>query len=199
MTARTSLGLAVLAVAWLPTLAAAQSGPALSPEEQEAQQMGLEMAFACSPRRHGEATGSASTIRRGADALAGTAVYFESIEGTFVALEEYDEALDGHCLVFGWWGDELAPGTYPVARLSMRAMEEEEMSGEHSFFSWAAERATGGMTMIVVESGTVTIDAIGPGSITGSFEITGFALQGDTRGETVRWAGTFNGVEGEAL
>jgi hypothetical protein len=196
MIGRGSFGLAALAAAFLPALAVAQ---ALTPEEQEAQQMGLQMAFACSPRRHGEAAGSTSTIRRDADALAGTAVYFKSIEGTFVALEEYDEALDGHCLVFGWWGDDIEPGTYPVARLSMRAMEDEEMSGEHSFFSWGAVRATGGMTMIVVESGSLTIDAFAPGSISGSFELAGFVLQGDARGEAVRWAGTFSGVEGQPL
>jgi hypothetical protein len=196
MIGRRSFALAALATALLPALAVAQ---ALSPEEQEAQQMGLQMAFACSPRRHGEAAGSTSTIRRDAGALAGTAVYFRSIEGTFVALEAYDEALDGHCLVFGWWGGDLEPGTYPVAQLSMRAMEDEEMSGEHSFFSWGAVRATGGMTMIVVESGSLTIDAFGPGSISGSFELTGFVLQGDARGEAIIWAGTFSGVEGEAL
>jgi hypothetical protein len=199
MIARRFFGLGILATSIVPALAAAQTGPALTADEQEAQQMGLEMAFACSPRRHGEAAGSTSTIRREADALAGTAVYFTSIEGTFVALEEYDQALDGHCLVFGWWGDELAPGTYPVARLSMRAMEDEEMSGEHSFFSWGAVRATGGMSMIVVESGSLTIDELGAGTIRGSFELTGFVLQGNARGEVVRWAGTFDGVEAQDL
>ena len=100
-------------------------------EEGEAHQMGLEMAFACSPRRHNQAAGSTSTIRQDADALSGTAVYFSSIEGTFVALEEYDQALDGHCLVFGWWGEALQPGAYAVARLASSTMMEEEASGEH--------------------------------------------------------------------
>src|SRR5689334_1058725 len=115
----------------LPTSLRAQGPPAaaaLTPEEREAQDMGLQMAFACSPRRHGLATGSSSTIQGEPAPLSGTAVYFSSIEGTFVALEQYNDQLDGHCLVFGWWGDTIAPGTYPITQLSMRAMEEEEMA-----------------------------------------------------------------------
>ena len=184
---------------WVPAGAAAQAAAELSAEEREAQAMGLEMAFACSPRRHGEATGSTSTIRREVDALPGTAVYFSGIEGTFVALEEYDEALDGHCLVFGWWGGELAPGTYPVARLSMGAMESEETSGEHSFYAWGAVRTTGENMMIIVESGSLTLETFAPGRFTGSFEIEGVVLEGNARGPEFRWAGSFSGIEGEPL
>ena len=184
----------------IPASSGAQaSDPALTPDEREAQAMGLEMAFACSPRRHGEATGSTSTIRRETDALAGTAVYFGSIEGSFIALEEYDEALEGHCLVFGWWGDEFTPGTYRVARLSMGAMEQEESSGEHSFFAWGAVRSTGENMMILVESGSLTLETVGPEGFTGSFEIEGIVLEGNERGPELRWAGSFSAVEGEPL
>ena len=196
MIPRTSLLAGLLAFA-VPAPSAAQT--ALTAEEREAQAMGLEMAFACSPRRHGEAPGTTSTIRREADALAGTAVYFRSIEGTFLALEEYDEALDGHCLVFGWWGGELAPGTYSVARLAMSAMEAEQTSGEHSFFAWGAVRTTGENVMILVESGSITLDTFAPGAFTGSFEVGGFVLEGDVRGPAFRWAGSFSGIEGEPL
>jgi len=196
MTPRTTLLAGLLAFA-VPAPSAAQA--ALTPEEREAQAMGLEMAFACSPRRHGEAAGSTSTIRREADALAGTAIYFSSIEGTFVALEEYDDSLDGHCLVFAWWGDDLAPGTYPVARLAMSAMEEEQTTGEHAFYVWGAVRTTAENIMILVESGTVTLDTFGPGAFTGSFEITGHVLEGDARGRELRWAGSFSGIEGQPL
>jgi hypothetical protein len=197
--ARLSAAVALAAAVLSTHLEAQATGPALSAAEQEAQAMGLQMAFACSPRRHGEATGTTSTIRRESDALAGTAVYFRSIEGTFVALEEYDAALNGHCLVFAWWGDELAPGTYPVARLAMSAMEEEETSGEHSFYAWGAVRTTGENVMIVVESGSVTLETIEPGRFSGSFEIDGFAVVGSAKGSAVRWAGTFSGIEGEPL
>jgi hypothetical protein len=190
-----ALGLMTLSI---PTTLFAQA-TALTPEESEAQQMGLEMAFACSPRRHGLATGSTHTIARDPAPLSGTTVYFSSIEGTFVALEEYDDQLDGHCLVFAWWGDAIEPGTYPIARLSYRAMEEEEMAGEHSFFSWGAIRATNAMSIVLVESGSVTIESFAPGSITGSFELTGFVLEGNARAGSMRWTGTFSGVEGEPL
>lgn len=196
---RSALVLLALA-AGLPAQGAAQGGASsLSAEDREAQAMGLEMAFACSPRRHGLATGSTSTIRREADALAGTAVYFRSIEGSFIALEEYDEALEGHCLVFGWWGDDFIPGTYPVSRLSMSAMEHEESSGEHSFFAWGAVRSTGENVMILVESGSLTLEAVGPESFTGSFSIEGIVLEGNAPGAELRWAGSFSAVEGEPL
>jgi hypothetical protein len=191
----TALSLVTLSV---PATVHAQAA-ALTREESEAQQMGLEMAFACSPRRHGLATGSTHTIEREPAPLSGTTVYFSSIEGTFVALEEYDDQLDGHCLIFGWWGDAIEPGTYPIARLSYRAMEEEEMAGEHSFFSWGAIRATNTMSMVLVESGTLTVESFIPGSITGTFELTGFVLEGNAKGDPMTWRGTFSGVQGEPL
>jgi hypothetical protein len=199
MTHRTSFAAMVLIAASLPAPSAAQTASALTREEREAQAMGLEMAFACSPRRHGEAAGSTSTIRREADALPGTAIYFRSIEGLFVALEEYDDALEGHCLVFGWWGGDLTAGTYPVARLAMSSMEAEQTSGEHAFYAWGAVRSTGENFMILVESGSVTIETFGPGGFTGSFEIDGFMIEGDARGAELRWAGSFSGIEGEPL
>ncbi len=174
-------------------------GPSLSGEELEAHSMGLEMAFACSPRRHGEATGSTSTIRREADALSGTAVHFRSIEGTFIALEEYDDALDGHCLVLGWWGGDLAPGTYPVARLAMSAMEQEETTGEHSFYAWGAVRTTGENIMVLVESGSLDIASIDGGNAAGTFELRGFVVEGNARGPSFRWAGSFSAIEAEPL
>jgi hypothetical protein len=196
---RISVSVALLALGVAAPASAQTAGSGLTPEEREAQAMGLEMAFACSPRRHGEAAGTTSTIRREADALAGTSVYFRSIEGTFVALEEYDEALEGHCLVFGWWGDELAPGTYPVARLSMRAMESEETSGEHAFYAWGAVRTTGENMMIVVESGSLTLDAAPADTIIGSFDLTGFVIEDGARAEPLHWAGSFRGSRAEPL
>jgi hypothetical protein len=197
MIPRATLLAGLMALA-LPAPSSGQAA-ALTPEEREAQAMGLEMAFACSPRRHGEAAGSTSTIRRESDALAGTAIYFSSIEGTFVALEEYDDSLDGHCLVFAWWGGDLSPGTYPVARLAMSAMEAEQTSGEHAFYAWGAVRMPQENIMILVESGSVTLETFGPGAFTGSFEIAGWVLEGNARGREIRWAGSFSGIEGEPL
>ena len=93
--ARLSAAVALAGAVLTTPLEAQATGQALTASDQEAQAMGLQMAFACSPRRHGEATGTTSTIRREADALPGTAIYFRSIEGTFVALEEYDAELNG--------------------------------------------------------------------------------------------------------
>ena len=111
-------------------------------------------------------------------------------------LERYTESNEGHCLVFGWWGDELEPGTFPVARLAMSTMESEEMADSHSFFSWGAIRSSAESVQIVVESGSVTIDEIEPGRITGIFQLRGFTVAGNAKTEGVVWAGTFVGIEG---
>lgn len=170
---------------------------ALTREETEAQQMGLQMAVACNPRRQGELQGSESTIRRPTDALAGTAVYRRTAEGTFLSLEQYDEALEGHCLVFGWFGGDYAPGRYAIHQLSMRAMEEEQASGERSFYTWGAVRSTGESSMLMVQSGTIEILTFEPGRLTGTFELTGFLVDGSARGADVTWSGSFSAVAGE--
>ena len=191
-------GLAFLASMLMPTTAFAQSdaGPTLTPEEREAQQMGLEMAIACNPRRQGLTEGSQSTIRRGPEALRGTAISSRSAQGTFLSLEEYDDALEGHCLVFGWFGGDLAPGRYRISRLAYRAMEEELASGDRSFFSWGAVRAREENSILVAESGELSILTVEPGRITGTFELTGFVVDGAARTDVV-WAGSFSAVEGE--
>jgi hypothetical protein len=191
----------VFAMLSMPLVASAQasSDPALTPAEREAQQMGLEMAFVCNPRRQRQAGGSVSTIQRDGGPLAGTAVFVSGVEGTFVALEQYDEALEGHCLVFGWWGGDLAPGTYPVSRLAMSTMEAEEMSDSHSFFSWGAVRTAAGNEMLVVEGGSIELTAVEPNRLTGVFELHGFTVEGSARSDGVVWAGTFSGMSGDGL
>ena len=191
-------GLALVAGVLMPSPAHAQGAPGatLTPEELEAQQMGLEMAIACNPRRQGLTEGSQSTIRRGPEALRGTAISSRSAQGTFLSLEEYDDALEGHCLVFGWFGGDLAPGSYRITRLAYRAMEEELASGNRSFFTWGAVRAREENSILVAESGTLEILTVEPGRITGTFELTGFVVDGATRTD-VAWAGSFSAVEGE--
>ena len=175
--------------------AQAASTPALSREESEAQSMGLEMAIACNPRRQGEVQGSESTIRRASDALSGTAILSRTAEGTFLSLEQYDDALEGHCLVFGWFGGDLAPGRYAIAQLSYRAMEDEVTTGERSFYTWGAVRSATDNSMFMGRTGSVEISAIEGGTITGSFELTGFLVEGSTRTGEVTWAGSFRAVE----
>jgi hypothetical protein len=191
-------GLALAAAMLMPTAALAQAatGPTLTPEEGEAQQMGLEMAVACNPRRQGLTEGSESTIRRESDALRGTAIFSRSAQGTFLSLEEYDDALEGHCLVFGWFGGDLAPGSYRISRLAYRTMEEELTSGSRSFFSWGAVRAREENSMLVAGSGTLEIMTVEPGRITGTFELSGFVVDGAARTD-VLWGGSFIAVEGE--
>lgn len=190
-------GLAALMLMPLPGYAQAGPASALTPQDNEAQQMGLQMAVACNPRRQGEVVGSESTIRRASDALAGTAIFSRSAEGTLLSLEQYDEALEGHCLVFAWFGGDLAPGRYRITRLSMRAMEEEQASGERSFYTWGAVRSTGENSMLLAESGMLEILSTEPGKITGSFELSGFLVDGTSRGDDVAWSGSFSAVEGE--
>lgn len=177
--------------------AQALTGPGLSPADTEAQSMGLQMAIACNPRRQGELQGSESTVRRASDALAGTAVYSRTAEGTFLSLEQYDESLEGHCLVFGWFGGAYAVGRHPISRLSMRAMEEEQASGERSFYGWGAVRSTAENLVLMVESGSVEILTVEQGRITGTFELMGALVEGNARAGEVTWSGSFNAVEGE--
>ncbi len=183
----------------MPAAAHAQAAPAaptLTSEEREAQQMGLEMAVACNPRRQGLTEGSQSTIRRGSDALSGTAILSRSAEGTFLSLEQYDEALEGHCLVFGWFGGDLSPGSYRISQLAYRTMEEELASGSRSFFSWGAVRARDENSILVTASGALEILTVESGRVTGSFELTGFVIDDGVRIDVV-WAGSFSAVEGE--
>jgi hypothetical protein len=171
----------------------------LTPEESEAHQMSLELAFACSPRRHNQVAGSESTIRREGGALSGTAVHFRSVDGAYLVLEEYDEALAGHCLVIGWFGGELRTGRYDIGRLAMSTVEAEIASGNHSFFSMSAVRAPSENSILVVESGTVDIAVGESGRITGTFELRGFLVDGGSSRWTgdAAWAGSFSALEGE--
>lgn len=191
-------GLALAATWLIPAAAFAQVAPSgLTPEESEAYEMGLELAFACSPRRHNQATGSESVIQRGPGQLLGTAAYFHSAEGTFLVLEEYDEDLAGHCLVFGWFGGALEPGRYAIDQLAYRTVEAELDAGRHSFFSMSAIRHPDENSILVAESGTLEIVSVGPGTMAGRFELAGFLVDGDARGGDVAWSGTFSALEGE--
>ncbi len=194
--------LVLLALSPVPTQVGAQTTEPrpLTTEEAEAYQMGLELAFACSPRRHNRATDSHSTIRRGPDAMSGTAVHFRSIDGTYLVLEEYDEDLDGHCLVFGWFGGPIEPGRYRIGRLAMSTVEAQLDVGEHSFFSMSAVRRPDENAMLVVESGSLEIVTIEGDGVSGTFELRGFLVDGGGRNRTrdVTWAGSFRAVRGEA-
>ncbi|MEQ1857805.1 MAG: hypothetical protein ABL963_15225 [Longimicrobiales bacterium] len=174
--------------------AQAPTAPALTREEAEAQSMGLEMAFACNPRRQGETVGSESTIRRAADALAGTAILSRTAEGTFLSLEQYDDALEGHCLVFGWFGGDLATGRYPITQLSMSAMEEEQTSGVRSFYVWGAVRSTAENAMVMGQSGAIEILGVDAATVTGSFELAGFLVADNARTGDATWSGSFSAV-----
>lgn len=160
--------------------------------------MGLEMTFVCNPQRHRSIAGEAtSSISRGDRTLDGTASYLRSAEGTFLVLEGYDEELAGHCLVLAWFGGELQPGHYPIRRLAMDAMEEELDSHQHSFFSLAAVRAPSESSLLVVESGSVDLQSVDDSGISGSFQVTGFSIEGSTRTDGVTWQGSFTALPGE--
>jgi len=157
----------------------------------------MALAVGCNPRRQGELVGSESTIRRATDALAGTAVYSRSAEGTLLSLENYDESLEGHCLVFGWFGGDYATGRHAIAQLSMRAMEEEQASGVRAFYAWGAVRSAAEQSTLMVQSGHIDVVSVEAGRVTGTFELTGYLVVGNERTGDATWSGSFSAVEGE--
>jgi len=190
----------VLAALLAPGRASAQAAAPrrLTAEEAEAYQMGMQLIFACSPYRHRRAQGSESTIRRPSDALAGTAVHFSSIEGTYLVFEQYDQELNGHCLVIGWFGGELEPGRHDLAPLAMDAVEAEIDSGDYAFYGVSLVRNATENTVLIVDSGTLDITAMENGRITGSFEVSGFLSEsnGASRVGEATWSGTFVALRG---
>lgn len=182
-----------------PAPGSAQGEPRrLTLEESEAYQMSMELLFACSPYRHRRADGSQSTIRRATDALPGTAVHFSSVEGTYLVLESYDEELNGHCLVIGWFGGPLEPGRHSVGQLAMSAIEEEIDAGDYAFYGMSMVRTAEESSVMVVAGGTLEIASMDEGRVTGSFELSGFLVDEDGANRTgdATWSGSFIAVEG---
>jgi hypothetical protein len=190
----------VLAVLGSPVEARAQADEPrrLTADEFESYQMGMQLIFACSPYRHRRAQGSESTIRRESDALTGTAIHFSSVEGTYLVLEQYDEELNGHCLVIGWFGGALEPGRHAVASLAMGAVEAEVDSGDYSFYSVSLVRNAEENTVLVADSGMLEITAMEDGQVTGTFTVSGFLSDsnGATRTGEATWSGSFVAVRG---
>jgi len=196
MASRALLLTACLLVAPVPSLAQGAGGPELAPAEAEAYQMGLEMTFVCNPSRHRTMTTiSSSSIARPAGALPGTASYLRSAEGTFLVLEAYDEQMAGHCMVLAWFGGDLEQGRYPIRRLAMETMEDEVGAPSHSFFTLGAVRSPEESSVLVADSGTLSLESIQDGTVKGSFDVTGFVVEGGTRTDGVTWEGTFTALE----
>jgi len=196
MNPRSLLLAALLAAVPAPSFAQAGGGPELDPAQAEAYQMGLEMTFVCNPSRHRTMTTiSSSSITRPGGALPGTATYLRSAEGTFLVLEAYDEEMAGHCMVLAWFGGDLEPGRYQIRRLAMDAMEEEVAAPSHSFFTLGAVRSPEESSVLVADSGTLSLDAIDDGTVKGSFDVTGFVVEGGARTDGVTWQGTFTALE----
>jgi len=196
MKLRPLLVAALLATLPIPTGAQTASDPMLNPAETEAYQMGLDMTFVCNPNRHRTLTTiSTSSISRPTGTLAGTATYLRSAEGTFLVLEAYDEELAGHCMVLAWFGGELEPGRYSIRRLAMDAMEQEVGAPTHSFFTLGAVRSPDESSVLVADTGTLTLDSMEDGVVKGSFAVDGFVVEGETRTDAVRWEGTFTALE----
>lgn len=188
----------LITLLWLPAGALGQAptgGPEMTPEESEAYQMGLEMAFVCNPQRHRSMPDSESMIRRDAGALPGTAAYLRSAEGTFLVLEGYDENQAGHCLVLAWFGGALGPGRYDIRRLSYGALEEQVEADAHSFFIFSAVRAPDESATLVTESGSLEIESMEQGTVSGSFELVGFTISSVQRLDDVAIQGTFTALE----
>jgi hypothetical protein len=178
--------------------ARAQAGaqvPALTPAEAQAQDMGLTLASFCNPARHRTMGTSESVVERPSGSLEGTASFLRSAEGTFVVLERYDEELAGHCLVLGWFGGELEPGRYPIKRLAMSSLEAEVDGADLSFYAFAAVRTPDENSMFVTESGTLEIATMGGRALAGTFEMSGFVLEGGNRTDGVALHGSFSALD----
>jgi len=187
---------AFLAAVPSPLRAQAPGGPELAPAEAEAYQMGLEMTFVCNPSRHRTMTTiSSSSIARPSGTLPGTATYLRSAEGTFLVLEAYDEQMAGHCMVLAWFGGDLEPGRYGIRRLAMDAMEAEVGAPSHSFFTLGAVRSPEESSVLVADSGTLSLESVEDGTVKGSFDVTGFVVEGGARTDGVTWQGTFTALE----
>jgi hypothetical protein len=182
----------------MPTSVWAQAGaaPALSPQEAEAQDMGLALAAFCNPARHRSMGETESVIQRDPDALDGTASFLRSAEGTFLVLEHYDESLAGHCLVLGWFGGELEPGQYRIRQLAMSTLEEEVGGEDRSFYGMAAVRTEDENSIFVTESGALEILSMASEGVTGSFSLSGLLIEGASRTDGVAWTGSFRAQEG---
>lgn len=167
----------------------------MTADEAEAQRMAQEMSFMCSPPRHRALADSRSMIRREAGDLAGTAGLVRTAEGTFLVLEGYDDNQAGHCLVLAWFGGELHAGTYAIRQLTMAAVEEEVGADEHSFFVFSAVRSPEESSMLVTSSGSLVIEEMAAGSLTGTFELTGFGIESGARSDGVELHGSFSALE----
>lgn len=193
----TAMGLALSTASLVPPAVVAQAAPtpqSLTPAEAEAYQMSLTLAGSCSPQRQGEMSGSESVIRR-PEPLAGTAALVQGVEGTFVVLERYSESLEGHCLVLGWFGGPLEPGRYPIQPLATSAVEAEVGTDDHSFYGMFAVRSAAESSVFVADSGSVELATVGPGNVTGTFDVSGFVVERSTRTGTATLQGSFTALE----
>jgi len=193
--AAAAAGLALSTACLVPTpgLAQAAAPRSLTPEESEAYQMSLTLAGSCSPSRQVAMGGSESVIRR-PEPLDGTAAFLHSVDGTFLVLERYNESSEGHCLVLGWFGDDLQPGRYTIEELGMGAMEAEVGSGAHSFFGMFAVRSSAESMVFVAESGGVELTTVEPGRVTGRFQLSGFVVQQSNRTRAMTMDGSFTAL-----
>ena len=191
-----NLTLALACTLPAPVLAQAGAGaPIMTPGEAEAQEMGLTLASFCSPARHRAMGESQSVVDRGAEPLTGTASFLRSAEGTFLVFEHYDESLEGHCVVLGWFGGDLVSGPYRIQALAMSSLEAEVMGENRSFYAMAAVRTADESSIFVTEAGTLEIGTVEAGGLTGSFSLEGFVIEGDVRTDGMGWTGTFTARE----
>jgi hypothetical protein len=168
----------------------------MTPAEAEALQMSSQMTFVCNPQRHlAMPAESRSIIERANGPLQGSASYLRSAEGTFLVLEGYDDNQAGHCLVLAWFGGDLEPGRYPIRRLSMAAMEEEVGTATPSFFTFSAVRAPTESHTMVAQGGSLELQSVAGGAVTGTFELQGFTISSQERVDDVALEGSFTAVE----
>ncbi len=192
----TPVGVALAALSLIPAPGLGQVGGTFTTGEAEAREMSMSLAVGCSPRRHNSVPESESVIQRDEGSLIGTATYFTSIDGQFIVLEEYDEELLGHCLVFGWFGGSLEAGSYRIRQLAYATVEQEFAAGDHSFFSMSAVRNAEEDSVFVIEAGTLLIDDMANGGMLGSFDVSGFVVEGRDRRDGVTWTGSFRALDG---
>ena len=92
--ARLSAAVALVGAVLSTQLEAQTTGQALTAADQEAQAMGLQMAFACSPRRHGEARAAfrdrvTAAVRVQVEDVTGYEVTFAHLDALEIASDSF--------------------------------------------------------------------------------------------------------------
>lgn len=188
-----ALGMAGL----LPRTAGAQEDaePTLLPADAEAYEITQNFQYGCNPQRWAKVAGSESRIDNDPAPLVGRASVWLEKGALFLVLDQYNGDGSRHCVVLTRRGGPPVAGRYAVGRVSASLLEQTEPRPEgEPFYGTFALRDEAHASLLVVDSGFVEVTASGPGTITGTFMMAGFAIDGAERTDGVVRRGSFRAV-----